>query len=111
MEEKNKRPPPRSVRFPKKWEAEVDRRWKRSGLSFSKFVLKCILEDEHIPAARGVSEDLDVVADGVSALIDIKTEMRRIAETDEGVAIALKGVDDRLADNRNLLMGKAGYKT
>ena len=58
-----------------------------------------------------MSEDLDVVADGVSALIDIKTEMRRIAETDEGVAIALKGVDDRLADNRNLLMGKAGYKT
>jgi hypothetical protein len=111
MEEKNKRPPPRSIRIPKKWEAEVERRWKRSGLSFSEFILVSILQAEYVPKTRGVSEEKEILTDGVSALIEIKTEIQGIAVTDEGVAIALKGVDDRLAETRNLLMGKAGYTT
>ena len=111
MEESSKRPPPRSIRIPKKWEAEVERRWKRSGLSFSEFVLAAILEAEYVPRTRGVSEDKTILADGVTALIGIKSEMKRIAVTDEDIAIALRDVDQRLAENRNLLMGKAGYKT
>jgi len=105
------RPPPRSIRIPKRYEAEVDEKWRKSGLSFNEFVLTCILGATHVPQTRGVGVDKDLLTQGVVELTGIKTEMKRIAVKDEGVASAIRRVDDRLIETRNLLMGKAGYKT